>query len=99
MGNKTLTAEEALQALNALRSNVVATQSATWSNMMYPVVAILDAAGLEQYESSQEQMAEHFDCYGGAGGYPGNQLSSPDITAKNSARRIVRNRKDSSGEV
>jgi hypothetical protein len=38
---------------------------------MYPLVAILNAAGLEQLQPTDEQKREHLDCYGGAGGYPG----------------------------
>jgi len=67
-----LSHEEALEALNVLRSNIVATQSASWSNTTYPLVAILEAAGFERIESTDEQKREHFHCYGGAGGYPGN---------------------------
>ena len=73
----TLTPEEALAAINELRSNVVATQNAGWSNLMYPLVAILNAAGCEQFRSTEEQMAEHFNCYGGAGGYPGKLHGVP----------------------
>lgn len=67
-----LSPEEALAALNELRSNIVATQTATWSNVAYPLVAILDAAGLERFEPTAEQREQHLSCYGGAGGYPGN---------------------------
>ena len=66
-----LTHEEALHALNELRSNVVATQNASWSNMMYPLVAILNDAGFEQFDPTDEQQRSHVNCYGGAGGYPG----------------------------
>jgi len=66
-----LTAEEALKALNELRSNVVGTQNAGWSNTMYPLVAILNAAGYEYVPPTDEQKEQHFNCYGGAGGYPG----------------------------
>ena len=67
-----LTPGQALNALNELRSNMVATQSAGWSNLAYPLVAILNAAGLEQFESSDEQQVEHLACYCGAGGFPGH---------------------------
>lgn len=72
-----LSLEEALSAINALRSNVVGSQSAGWSNLMYPLVAILNAAGLEQFDPSEEQLRHHMDCYGGAGGYPGHELREP----------------------
>lgn len=73
-----LSPNEALEALNALRSNIVGTQRASWSNVAYPLVAILNAAGLEQFDPSEEQLRQHMDCYGGAGGYPGHELSEPD---------------------
>lgn len=69
--------EEALEALNVLRSNVVATQSATWSNLVYPLVAILNAAGIKQIDSTEVQQRHHLAAYGGAGGYPGNELREP----------------------
>jgi hypothetical protein len=65
-----LTVEEALERINRLRSNVVATQSASWSNMLYPLVAILDAAGLSVEGATDAQRAEHLACYGGAGHMP-----------------------------
>lgn len=67
----TLTEHEALVALNDLRSNIVATQNAGWSNAIYPLVAILNAAGFEQHTASAEQEREHLATYGGAGGFPG----------------------------
>lgn len=73
-----LSPNEALEALNTLRSNIVGTQRGSWSNTMYPLVAILNAAGLEQFDPSEEQLRQHMDCYGGAGGYPGHELSEPD---------------------
>lgn len=72
-----MTRDEALEALNALRSNVIGTQSASWSNAMYPFVAILNTAGLEQFDPTEEQMRQHMNCYGGAGGYPGHVLREP----------------------
>lgn len=66
-----LTADEALDALNELRSNVITTQDASWSNLVYPLVAILNATGREVFTSSDEQAREHRIAYGGAGGYPG----------------------------
>lgn len=72
-----MTEHEALEALNALRSNVIGTQSASWSNAMYPFVAILNEAGFEQFDPTEAQLREHMDCYGGAGGYPGNLRSEP----------------------
>lgn len=72
-----LTRDEALDAINALRSNVIGTQSASWSNTMYPLVAILNAAGIEQFDPTEEQLRQHMDCYGGAGGYPGHVLREP----------------------
>lgn len=72
-----LTEAKALAALNALRSNVVGTQSASWSNTMYPFVAILNAAGLVQVDPSEDDLRQHMDCYGGAGGYPGHILREP----------------------
>lgn len=67
----------ALEALNSLRSAVVATQNAGWSNTIYPFVAILNAAGMEQFDPSEDQIRQHVDCYGGAGGYPGHALREP----------------------
>lgn len=72
-----LTKDEALSALNVVRSNVVETQNASWSNTMYPLVAILDAAGIERIITTEEQQEEHRRCYGGAGGYPGHIVSDP----------------------
>lgn len=64
--------DEALRRLNQLRSNMIATQSASWSNLSYPLVAILNAAGYElDTDVSDEQKEEHLSCYGGAGGMPG----------------------------
>lgn len=60
----------ALIKLNRLRSNVVATQNASWSNMMYPLVAILDEAGYGVQGATEEQKKEHLACYGGAGKTP-----------------------------
>lgn len=89
MDEKKLSAEQALEALNTIRSNVVVTQSAGWSNLMYPLVAILNAAGLEQFDPTEEQVAQHFATYGGAGGYPGNELGEPAQNAVWSARRAL----------
>lgn len=72
--------KETLEALNALRSNVVGTQRAGWSNTIYPLVAILNAVGFEQFNPTEEEMRQHLDCYGGAGGYPGHILREPDET-------------------
>lgn len=69
-----LSEHDALVALNELRSNIVATQQASWSNTVYPLVAILNAARLQPVEPTVRQQAEHFDCYGGAGGFPGRAL-------------------------
>ena len=69
-----LTPDEALEAINTLRSNVIGTQSAGWSNTMYPLVAILNDAGFEYIKPTEEQIRHHLNCYGGAGGYPGNEL-------------------------
>lgn len=61
----------AMTELNRLRSNVIATQSASWSNAVYPMVAILDRAGFELIRDvTPEDMADHMLCYGGAGGSP-----------------------------
>jgi hypothetical protein len=58
--------------INQLRSNVIATQNASWSNMMYPLVAILDGADIDLItDVSDEQKRQHLLCYGGAGGTPG----------------------------
>lgn len=73
----TLSKEEALEALNELRSNVIATQNASWSNVAYPLVAILNAAGYELFESTTEQRHQHVACYGGAGGFPGRLRGEP----------------------
>lgn len=72
MSNR-LTPEEALVALNTLRSNVIATQSAGWSNLVYPLVSILNDAGMELFEPTKEQLAQHQAAYGGAGRYPGRE--------------------------
>lgn len=73
-----LTEREALEALNELRSNVICTQRATWSNMMYPLVAILEAAGFELNENpTDDQVANHLFDYGGAGGFPGHEKEEP----------------------
>lgn len=93
-----MTAEEALMALNELRSNIVGTQSASWSNTMYPLVAILDAAGMEVFDSSEEQLAQHLSCYGGAGGYPGQLQAEPDYNAQITARNMQRRRVASNQE-
>jgi hypothetical protein len=58
---------------------------------MYPLVAILNAAGMELFDSSEEQMAQHYDCYGGAGGYPGAIKREPGHWARNSAKHQHRN--------
>lgn len=60
----------AMEKLNRLRSNMVMTQSASWSNSMYPLVAILNEAGYEVEGATDEQRAEHLACYGGAGEMP-----------------------------
>ena len=65
-------------ALNQLRSNMVATQAASWPNMCYPIVAMLEDTGFRLTEPSKEQKQEHLDCYGGAGGYPG-KLKRPPV--------------------
>lgn len=73
-----------LEELNELRSNVVRTQSATWSNAFYPLVAILDAAGFELEDRTVEQCADHMAAYGGAGHTPrnpkpGNRMADAQI--------------------
>lgn len=65
-----MTRSEALDRLNTLRSCIVKTQSATWSNSVYPLVAILNGAGFEPFEPTAEQLAAHLRAYGGAGGMP-----------------------------
>lgn len=60
----------AVAKLNRLRSNVIATQNASWSNSLYPLVAILDEAGCEVQGATDEQREEHLHCYGGAGRTP-----------------------------
>jgi len=67
-----LSPTEALEALNELRSNVITTQNAGWSNLVYPLVAILDAAGYKRFVSSPDQLKQHHSTYGGAGGFPGH---------------------------
>lgn len=65
--------ELALLRLNQLRKNVTATQSATWSNAMYPMVAILNDAGFEDSPNRQVSNAQreaHMSAYGGAGKFP-----------------------------
>lgn len=59
--------------INQLRKNVTATQSATWSNAMYPLVAILNDAGYEDSPEryvSDAQREAHMHAYGGAGNFP-----------------------------
>lgn len=88
-----LSDREALEAINQLRSNVVATQSAGWSNLMYPLVAILDAAGFEvDREPTDEQVADHFSTYGGAGGFPGHAIRPAGASARNQAANSRRKR-------
>jgi hypothetical protein len=84
-----LSEHEALVALNRLRSNIVGTQNASWSNVAYPLVAILDAAGFELEPADERQMAEHLDCYGGAGGYPGGLKDEPSPNAAMQARNLA----------
>jgi hypothetical protein len=68
-----LSEREALKAINELRSNIIATQSAGWSNTIYPLVAILNAAGFEvDSDVGNDAQVDHLHCYGGAGGWPGN---------------------------
>lgn len=69
-----ITIAEAMHAINTLRSEIVATQNAGWSTTIYPLVAILNAAGYVQFDPTAEQIDEYLDCHGGAGGYPGNPL-------------------------
>jgi len=86
----TLTPEEALEALNELRSNLIFSQSVSWSNTIYPLVAILNAAGMEYDENrTEEQFAQHVSCYGGAGGYPGHLKAEPNENATYQAARIL----------
>jgi hypothetical protein len=68
---KLLNAYEALNTINILRSNLITTQSAGWSNLVYPLVAILEDAGFGLFTPTEEQIKEHRAAYGGAGGYPG----------------------------
>lgn len=77
VGQPKMLAEEALEALNALRSNIIGTQAAGWSNTVYPLVAILNAAGYEFTQPTDEQMREHLSCYGGAGGFP--RTTTPNV--------------------
>jgi hypothetical protein len=63
--------------LNRLRSNVIATQNASWSNSLYPLVATLDEAGYEVQGATDEQVEEHLHCYGGAGRTPTMLDESP----------------------
>lgn len=86
--------QASMGAINELRSNMVATQQAGWSNFCYPLVAILDAAGFDlNYDVTERQAAEHISCYGGAGGYPGNLKGEPSFNATTTARRILSERK------
>jgi hypothetical protein len=81
--------KEAMEALNTLRSEVIATQYAGWSNTIYPFVAILNAAGYEQFDPTKKQIDEYLDCHGGAGGYPGH-LNGPvsDTSWKNPVSKM-----------
>lgn len=72
-----LTDREALDLLNRVRSNIIATQSASWSNAAYPLVAILNAAGYELMGATDGQREEHVGCYGGAGGWPKLMAETP----------------------
>ncbi len=65
-----LSQDEALAAINALRCNIIGAQDASWSNMVYPLVAILNAAGFIYEAPTEADMDEHRACYGGAGGFP-----------------------------
>lgn len=64
----------ALERLNELRSRITATQQASWSNALYPMVAILNDAGYvdRRADVTEAEKAEHLNCYGGAGGWPGH---------------------------
>ena len=73
-----LTPEEALSAINELRCNVIALQNAGWSNTIYPLVAILNAAGFSYTPPNAAAKQQHLDCYGGAGGYPGADVRERD---------------------
>lgn len=100
LGEATLTEHEALVALNRLRSNVIATQSASWSNLAYPLVAILNAAGFDLIEDvSVEQQAEHLATYGGAGGYPGHVVDRVGPDALSAARNIDRERRERKAQM
>lgn len=74
MAEARITQLEAMEAINTLRSEVIATQNAGWSSTIYPLVAILNAAGYEQFDPTKQQIDEYLDCHGGAGGYPGHVL-------------------------
>lgn len=65
-----LSEHDALVALNYLRSNITATQRAGWSDTIYPLVAILNAAGFVDTPPTEEQKRERLATYGGAGKYP-----------------------------
>lgn len=74
LSEQRITITEAMDAINTLRSEVITTQNAGWSTTIYPLVAILNAAGYEQFDPTEKQITEYLDCHGGAGGYPGNPL-------------------------
>jgi hypothetical protein len=77
----------AMAKLNRLRSNIVATQSASWSNAMYPMVAILNEAGYEVEGATEGQEQEHLHCYGGAGGMPADLIHTPYVSRIGAGRK------------
>lgn len=82
--------EAVLDEINQLRSNVTATQSASWSNMLYPLVAILNRAGYVDGSDdvTVERAAAHLTCYGGAGNSP-NHLAD-DLARQGGYQRRLR---------
>jgi hypothetical protein len=89
MPEQRITITEAMDAINTLRSEVIATQNAGWSTTIYPLVAILNAAGYEQFDPTEKQIDEYLDCHGGAGGYPGNpKREAPSSNWKNPVSKM-----------
>lgn len=81
----------ALNEINELRSNIIATQSATWSNVSYPLVAILNRAGFELIkERTEDEKDAHLAAYGGAGGSPRHPHESQASIVANMRRQRAR---------
>lgn len=47
LGNGPITPEEALEGINKIRNSIVGLQTINWSEHIYPLVSLLNRAGLE----------------------------------------------------